>query len=136
MQAWYDIDQDQELVLDDETAVDQLLDRLATGPEPLVVSLFRSEDLAGDQLPDIEFWVGVGAVPGRGLIQCSDSVGLWVTRSDDATRTDTVFYNYMNTSHTFPAGSEIPLDQVRAAIREFSATGRRPSGVAWQRVDR
>ncbi|WP_030432251.1 hypothetical protein [Allokutzneria albata] len=82
MQAWYDIDQDHELVLDDATAVDQLLDRLAAGPEPVVVSLFRNEDLANGALPDIEFWVGVGAVPGRGLIQCSDPDGRWVTHSD------------------------------------------------------
>ncbi|WP_156051486.1 Imm1 family immunity protein [Allokutzneria albata] len=42
----------------------------------------------------------------------------------------------MNNSHDFPSGAEVPLDQIRAAVRVFAATGKRPHTVTWQRVDR
>jgi hypothetical protein len=35
--------------------------------------------------------------------------------------------------HTFPIDSEVPIDLIRQAVKEFLASGGRPSCVRWQR---
>ncbi|HEX6681597.1 MAG TPA: Imm1 family immunity protein [Candidatus Limnocylindrales bacterium] len=44
-----------------------------------------------------------------------------------------VAYNLMGTADEFPPASEIPLDHVRHAVKEFLASGgQRPQSVQWQ----
>src|SRR5688572_6027816 len=46
-----------------------------------------------------------------------------------------VVYGYMGNERYFPVDSEVPLDLVRQAIKEFLATARRPTCVQWQPYD-
>jgi hypothetical protein len=132
VEAWYEVDQHDAHVLTDEGQVEVLLDKLAARAEARLVSLFTGdalEDVGG--FPSVEFLVGVGGGVQRGVLRVADTEGLWISRGDDVD-CDPVVYHYMNVPHEFPANAELPLEEVKAAVREFVHTGRRPACVQWQ----
>ena len=133
--VWYDVKQ-QEADVRDPAGLDALIYELAAGPEPIMLSLFRPEDVVDGMRPEIEFLVGIGRDPRFALIQCGDLDGLWYTLSASTGDQGEVFYNYMHNATDYPANAEVPIAQVVAAVHEFAATGKRPSAVAWQRVER
>lgn len=86
--------------------------------------------------PDHEFHIAVdpdsmtGALRYMGGSPAGD--GTWFSKGDSG-KTGTVLHFYMGSDNEFPADSEIPLDLVRVAAREFLANaGQRPESPAWQ----
>ncbi|MCP3802345.1 Imm1 family immunity protein [Allokutzneria sp. A3M-2-11 16] len=133
LHAWYDVRKHDAEVLDGVEATDEFLTRLAVADDPVMVALFRADDL--ENLPQpIELLVGIGGGPDVGIAQCSDDDGIWVSSAPEDSGWDAVSYSYMGTGHDFPNNAPIPLPQIRAAVHEFAATGNRPETIAWQQL--
>jgi hypothetical protein len=114
--------------------VDALIDALLAGPanENLaqVHSLERSPMPSG--YPDHELLVGVDSSRGVGLLTFMDATGNWVTVGEP---TDEEWVVYFIATHytELPGSSEIAVDLVRQAAREFVMSGgQRPTCVEWQ----
>jgi hypothetical protein len=129
VEAWYEVDQHNAHLLTDEGQVEVLLDKLAARAEARLVGLFSGDP--DGEFPSIEFLVGVGGGVQRGVLRVADVEGAWISRGDDVDGSPVV-YHYMNVPHEFPPYAELPMEQVKAAVREFVRTGRRPDCVAWQ----
>jgi Immunity protein Imm1 len=73
---------------------------------------------------------------GRGVVRYSGRDwprGVVSVNDDEPSDGEERSYFYMGHWRGFPANSEIPLDLVRAAIKEFMATdGARPECIRWQ----
>ncbi|HEX5493987.1 MAG TPA: Imm1 family immunity protein [Mycobacteriales bacterium] len=87
-------------------------------------------------LPGHEFHVAAAPETRTGALRYAGlwrgKGGTWFSRGNSG-RSGTVLHFYMGSDNEFPADSEIPLDEVRAAIKEFLATaGQRPTSVTSQ----
>ena len=61
----------------------------------------------------------------------NNAAGVWYASGRDSQR-DEVFYYYMGHDEGWPHDSEVPLDELRFAMKTFLASGERPSGVEWR----
>jgi hypothetical protein len=108
--------------------LDELLDRIqatALAEAPPLIALDR---------PDQQRSLVVGLRGGVGLlnfVDLNDADGGAVSKADnDGAETPPYFYCGHWTE--FPTDAELPVDDVRAAAREYLATGQRPTNVTWQ----
>lgn len=114
--------------------IDTLIDELLAEPRSnsLADLYIRERPLNSAGFPDHELGVGVDAARGVGGLSHLGPDGTWYTlgaRSD----LGEVSYSYMGNDTPFPIDSEIPLDLVRRAAKEFlTSGGRRPTCVRWQ----
>jgi hypothetical protein len=86
--------------------------------------------------PDHELRVAVNADAKVGGLRYAGSDGtsdgVWYALGQQSTR-DEVWYCYMGNDETFPRDSEISLEELRAAAKEFlESGGKRPHAVSWQ----
>lgn len=115
--------------------MDRLVDDLLAQPFDNSVSTMYSSARPNrpNGLPDHELAVAVSAEDGVGGLWFNGDGANWYTRGTPS-RYDQVFYYYMGSEREFPHDSEIPLDLVRQAAREFLLNGgQRPTCVAWQK---
>ncbi|MEU4802781.1 Imm1 family immunity protein [Actinosynnema sp. NPDC023587] len=120
------------IVLTTAEEVDALIDRVRSDSPPqapILMDVHLSEDPYAQGL-DIGVSGGHGVVRysgrnwPRGVVSVNDG-----EPADGKERS----YFYMGHWRGFPANSEIPLDLVRAAVKEFMATdGARPECICWQ----
>lgn len=87
-------------------------------------------------LPDHEFWLVVDPQTRTGALRYTGgrgaAGGTWFSKGDSG-KSGTVLHYYMGSDNEYPADSEIPLDLVRTAAREFlESGGQRPTSVTWQ----
>lgn len=84
--------------------------------------------------PDHELLVGADRDLQVGLLAFMDADGNVVTSGSPITRTDPVYF-IQGQMTEFSAHSEIPIDLVRQAAKEFlTSGGQRPTCVEWQPV--
>jgi hypothetical protein len=121
-------DENGAVFVDSEAALDKRLDELGAEatPEPFMAELISP---AGDSLA-----LGLGR---------EQSVMSWVSASQDppylASKGNpdaegTIVFLYRGGWSEFPCWSAVPVSGARQAMRDFFATGRLPSGVAWEEV--
>jgi len=117
--------------------VDAVIDALLTSPVgPVRENLAQIHSLERELLPsgypDHELLVGVDRDLQVGLLSFMDADGNVATLGPPESRTDPVYY-IQGQMTEFPAHSEIPIDLVRRAAKEFLILGgQRPTCVQWQ----
>ncbi|HEX5401127.1 MAG TPA: Imm1 family immunity protein [Pseudonocardiaceae bacterium] len=131
IEAWYDGDADEPAILRTVDDLDALLDRMASDglgfAVPPLAELTRNDDGAW-----VVAYIGIDAKNDLGVITYSDRDGS-VISSNGRTDGDVVDYDYMGHLRELPASAEIPLAEVRRAVREFIAVdSARPTSVVWQ----
>jgi len=116
--------------------VDEFIDGLLAQPEDFnLAELYLVERLNPDErFPSHQFFVGVDRKQGMGALKYNDANGGFASWAPwNADSEEPVFYNYVGTATEFPPASEIPIDHVRQAVKEFfSSGGQRPASVQWQ----
>jgi hypothetical protein len=131
IEAWYDGEADEPITIRTVEDLDALLDRMVAEALGFVVP-----PLAELSWQDADGWavvyVGISAKNDLGVITHSDRDGS-VISSNGGDGGDAVSYDYMGNLRDLPDSAEIPLVDVRQAMREFvAADGARPTSVAWQ----
>jgi hypothetical protein len=67
-----------------------------------------------------------------GGVRYTDGSGSWYIAGWESQRDEGVLYSYMNNAEGFPQNSEIDLETIVAAAKDFLASGgNRPVGVEW-----
>lgn len=113
-----------------DTLVDAMLQETATNS---VAALYADDRPLRSDLPDHELRIAINAEAKVGGIRYAggDSDGTWYVPGQTSAR-DEVFYYYMGHDEGWPQDSEVPIEQVRAAIKDFVARdGSRPSAFDW-----
>ena len=122
---------DSPVVVTTAEEVDTLIDRVrAESPEqaPILMDVHMSGDPYSQGMD-------VGVSDDHGVIRYSgrDWPGGVVSTGDGSANGAELSYFYLGHWRGFPANSEIPLDLVRKAIKEFMTTdGARPPSLRWQ----
>jgi len=115
--------------------VDALIDALLTGPAYHNMAQLHSLErpLLPSGYPDHELLVGVDRDLPVGVLAFMDAEsGNLVTLASSEGRGD-VFYSITGQATEFPDRSEIPVDLIRGAVKEFLVSGgKRPECVQWQ----
>lgn len=125
---------DHPLVVRTDDDIDALIDALmAESFDHSLANLYiveRPLNTAG--VPDHEFGVAVDAEREVGGLWYLGAGGSWYSLGARSDR-DEVYYCYMGNDTGFPLDSEIPLNLIRQAAKEFLDTGgERPTCVSWQ----
>lgn len=122
-----------------ETAedVDRMIDYLLSGEEWHTAASVGSTDrpLLPSGSTDHEFLVGVSPQKVAGVITfgCGGQTLATLGAVDSG---DELRYHIAGHDYYFPGNSEIPLDRVREAVKEFVFSGgQRPTCVDWQPFD-
>ncbi|MET9053364.1 Imm1 family immunity protein [Streptomyces bacillaris] len=117
--------------------MDAVIDALLVGQEgPIRENLAQVHSLERETLPsgypDHELMVGVDKDLQVGILSFMDASGNFVTLGTLEGRNDPTYYIQGHMTE-FQARSEIPIDLVRQAAREFvSSGGKRPTCIEWQ----
>jgi immunity protein Imm1 of predicted polymorphic toxin system len=114
--------------------LDAMIDELLSGPVHENMAALYSLDRP--KLPsgaaDHQLLVGVDRERGIGLVGFMDADGNVITVGPPDGRDEVVYYSCGEITE-FPGPSEVPVDLVRQAAREFLASGgQRPTCVQWQ----
>lgn len=115
--------------------VDGLIDSLLAGPTQQNLAELRSLERSPlpSGTPDHELLVGADHRLQVGVLEFMDASGNWTTAGPKAGRTE-VRYSCVSHVTEFPANSEIPIDLLRRAVKEFCLSGgQRPTCVQWER---
>ncbi|GAA4005875.1 hypothetical protein GCM10022247_29450 [Allokutzneria multivorans] len=111
--------------------IDALIDHVRA-ESPAIAPILMEVHLSGDPYTQgldvgVNGDVGVLRYSGREWFE-----GVYSTGAGPADG-EPLQYFYMDTDTEFPPNSEIPLDDVRQAVREFLVTdGDRPANITWQ----
>lgn len=113
--------------------VDQLIDGLlGEDYSNSVAALYVEGRLNSAGVPDHELLVAVNNEDGDvGALRYMGGGGNYYTLGV-AIADNEVTYYYTGSDREFPADSEVPLAQVREAVKEFLVTSERPTSVEWQ----
>jgi hypothetical protein len=131
LEAWYDVDDGEPTVIGTVDDADALFGRMAVDAArfdiPQLTEFFRH---------DADNWAvayfGVNVKNDRGIVTHSDPSGSVISVNDIGT-IGAVTYDYMGHLRELPANAEVPMADVRQAMREFITTnGARPTSVSWQ----
>lgn len=125
---------EQPLLVRCDADVDALVDALLEQPfNNSLANLYIVERPLNDAgFPGHEFGVAIDAERMVGGLWYMGNSGSWYTLGSVSTREE-VFYYYMGHATDFPADSEITIEQIRQATKEFLASGgERPTCVRWQ----
>jgi len=116
--------------------VDAFIDRLLEQPiENNLAEMYLVERLQPEEsFPNHQFYVGVDRERGVGALKFNDADGGFASWAPwDAEADSPSYYCLMGNETEFPAGSDVPIDFVRRAVKEFLASGgQRPTSVQWQ----
>jgi hypothetical protein len=122
---------DSPVVITTAEEVDTLIDRVraeSPGQAPILMDVHMSGDPYSQGMD-------VGVSNDRGVIRYSgrDWPGGVVSTGNGSANGAELSYFYMGHWRGLPANSEIPLDLVRKAMKEFMTTdGARPTSLRWQ----
>ncbi|MCP2096389.1 MULTISPECIES: Imm1 family immunity protein [Actinosynnema] len=123
--AWYYPGQTVDVELRGPEDVDGVLDDLVAVGAPVVAQLWDRSD---PQSPLLN--VGVDGARGCGLLCHVDGDEVWISEGVG----ESGRYLVIGLDWDHPAGVEVPLAVVRAAVHECAREGgRRPGGVRWRR---
>jgi hypothetical protein len=114
--------------------VDALIDSLLAGPTQQNLAELHSLERAPlpSGTPDHELLVGADQMLQVGVLEFMDASGNWTTVGSPEGRTE-VRYSCVNHVTEFPAHSEIPIDLLCRAVKEFCLSGgQRPTCVQWK----
>ena len=133
IEAWYDEDKSEPVIIESAADLARVLDTVAAEPGPTLVNLHIDGEYP---------WLEVGIDGGRGTLRYVGDVspeGAF-SRNTDAPfplpDAGEVTYYYMRNERPYPDDAEIPAEVVRAAAREFlESGGLRPSCIAWTEQD-
>lgn len=118
-----------------ETAadVDQLIDGLlGEDYSHSVAALYVEGRLNSAGVPDHELLVAINNEDGGvGALRYMGGGGSYYTLGAAMADKEVTYY-YTGSDREFPADSEVPLAQVREAVKEFLVTSERPTSVGWQ----
>lgn len=117
--------------------VNELIDSLLAGPvrENLTELHSLERSLLPSGTPDHELLVGADQSLQVGVLEFMDASGNWTTVGSQKGRTE-VRYSCVGHVTEFPAHSEIPIDLVRRAVKEFCLSGgQRPTCVQWEKPE-
>jgi len=132
-----------------EDALDAVLAYLATHeqPHPAVIAARELPKIGPLARPDRLFKLdvdrhsaGTGALhylgPDETVGDDAAEAGMWVTRTDTPIEQDgqPLFIDRANQTE-FPRDAVLPMTRIRAALLEFTQTGKRPTCVDWQDID-
>jgi hypothetical protein len=117
--------------------VDVMIEALLAGPA--FHNMAQVHSVERQKLPsgafDHELLVGVDAHLQVGAVTFMDGSGNYATVGNSGSREDPVFH-IMGHMTEFPEESEISIELVRQAVKEFvSSGGCRPECVAWKRME-
>jgi len=116
---------------------DSLVDALVAAPASRNLAELHSLDrpLLPSGFPDHELLVGVDGNLGVGVLEFMDARGNFVSFNPEGGRKDIVYAIAGNLTE-FPDSSEIAVELVRQAIKEFlDSGGLRPECVQWKEPD-
>ncbi|MEV0794308.1 Imm1 family immunity protein [Kribbella sp. NPDC050459] len=129
---------DQPLVIQTDADVDQLIDELLSETfDHTLAALYLAERSQTDQgYPDHDLRVGVNAERKLGGLKFAGTVdgveGVWYAVGQTSQH-GRVFYEYAGHPEDFALDSEVSLDVLRAAVKDFlHSGGQRPGGVEWR----
>jgi hypothetical protein len=117
--------------------VDALIDDLLESPPSQNLAVLHSLDrpILPSGFPDHELMVGANKDLQVGVLEFMDETGNFVTFSESEGRGEVPYCCDGNITE-FPDHSEIPIDRVRQAAKEFLVSGgQRPTCVEWQVPD-
>jgi hypothetical protein len=125
-------------IVSDAGGVDELIDALLASSTSFrmaqVFSLAR--DLLPSGFPDHEVFIGVDPDRLVGIMAFADGTAGNVVTAGQARSRELVAYHFVGEYRVSPAGSEVSIDAIRLALREFlSSGGRIPTCVTWQSAD-
>jgi hypothetical protein len=133
VKAYYRHEHGDEPVLVETAAdADALVDALLAEPyDNSVAALYVEGRLNEAGVPDHELLVAVNHEDKVGGLRFMGDGGTYFSAGSPS-RHDEVVYYYMGSEREFPHASEIPVDVVKQAVRDFLENqGHRPTGVAW-----
>jgi hypothetical protein len=128
---------DQPVLLNSPEDVDILIDNLLAGSAGQNLAQLHSleRQLLPSGYPDHELLVGAKGAFDVGVLAFMDGSGNVVTLGSSDDEGD-VFYSIMGNATEFPSSSQIPVDILRKAVKEFlSSGGQRPKCANWQVPD-
>lgn len=139
IEAYYRHDHDDRpVVIRTEADVDQLVDDLlAESFDHTQAALYLAERPLTEQgYPDHDFRVGINAERKVGGLKFAGTVdgvaGVWYA-AGASPQHDEVSYEYAGHPEEFSLDSELSLDQIREAVKEFLRSGgERPTSVEWR----
>ncbi|MFB7618902.1 Imm1 family immunity protein [Kitasatospora sp. NPDC056181] len=114
--------------------LDSLVDELLTGPPDSNAAILHSMDRERlpTGVPDHYLWVGVDRDVNLGFVTFVDEGGNFTSLGSPETRTAPV-YCIAGQSTECTDHSEIPIEFVRQAVKEFlTSGGKRPACIEWQ----
>ncbi|MFI5708969.1 Imm1 family immunity protein [Kribbella sp. NPDC051620] len=125
-------------LIDTPADVDALIDAVLAEPfENSVITLYSTaRTLMESGVPDHEMRIAIFAEAKVGGIRYAGddgtTEGSWYVPGQPSRREE-VFYYYQGHDQGWPQDSEVTIDQVRQAVREFIQTaGERPAGFEWK----
>lgn len=118
---------DAAIVIETPGQLDAFIDQVQVDTRNLAVPSAVEISIKGEPMRGV-LYAGLGQE--RGFVQFLLPEALQTV--GDAGREGTAAYDYMRHPHEVPASIEVPIEQVRAILHEFAATGERPETVAWQ----
>ncbi|UWE13590.1 Imm1 family immunity protein [Actinacidiphila bryophytorum] len=137
VQAYYRNEHGEDpVLLQGASDVDALIDvLLASRPSENLAALHSlARPLMPAGVPDHELLVGANGDRLVGVLAFMDD-GNFVSL-DSSKEEGSVFYSIMGSATEFPVDSEVPIDLVREAVKEFlSSGGRRPNCVQWRKPE-
>ena len=139
--AWWGKEQGQSPeVISSPEGIDDLISRLANGPADHNMAQIHSLDRPPlpSGYPDHELMIGVDGQRGVGLLALMNpDVGNIYSQGEPGGRdTDDLAYFLAGHRMEYPGETEISLDLVRAAVKEFMISGgRMPECVRWQKPE-
>jgi hypothetical protein len=129
---------DRPVVLRTDNDVDQLVDHLLaeTSDQPMAALYLIERPLTEQGYPDHDFRVGINAKRRLGGLKFAGVIdgaaGVWYA-AGSAQQDKEVFYEYAGHPEALPGDSELPLDQIRMAVKEFLGSGgERPASIEWR----
>jgi len=97
-----------------------------------VAALYVDGRLNEAGVPDHELLVAINNEDGDvGALRYMGGGGTYFSRGQAGGDKEVTCY-YTGSDREFAADSEIPIEDVRQAVREFVASGQRPASVEWQ----
>lgn len=127
---------DSPIHLSSEADVDRLVDSLLVEDfGNSVAAIYADGRLNPAGFPDHELLIGIDSEGGVGSLrytgQSAPFSGTFYGLGR-ASKRDEVFYYYMGHDRGFPPDSELPVDAIRGALKEFLASnGERPTSIEW-----
>jgi hypothetical protein len=134
VKAYYKHEHDAEpLRLETAADVDRLIDGLLSEDySHSIAALYVEGRMNAAGAPDHELLVAVNNEDGDvGALRYMGGGGNYYSRGQAGNDKEVTYY-YTDSDREFPANSELPLAQIREAVKEFLVSSERPTVVEWQ----